>query len=222
MRLRVAAVAAIVLLLAACAHAHPPAPAPSTTTAGRHVDPGNIRRVGRDVPPDFEVTAISGVAAPSELWGVAGHGTASPARCAALADPAGGHGQAAQGISGSGPAGLVYAVVAAMPTGPVTLDQSLVAQCRQWTMTGGRATARVHLVDSPRIDGAETLGMATDITNSVEGGNEITSRVSTFTAYLGNYYAFTTLISDPGAPPSSLTPQFASDLLVKAVSALRA
>jgi hypothetical protein len=178
--------------------------------------------VRRDVPPDFEVSPISGVAAPSELWGVAGHGAATPARCAALADPAGGNGQAAQGISGSGPAGLVYVVVAAAPTGQVSLDQSLVAQCRQWTMTGGRATARVRLIDSPRIDGAETLGMATDITNSVEGGNEITSRISTFTAYLGNYYAFTTLISDPGAPPSSLTPQFASDLLVKAVSALRA
>jgi Domain of unknown function (DUF5642) len=222
MPLRLAAVVAIVLLLASCAHAHQPAPAPSTTMAGRHVDPANIRRVGRDLPPDYEVSAISGVAAASELWGVAGHGAATPARCAALADPAGGHGQAAQGISGSGRGGIVYAVVVAAPTGQVSLDQSLVAQCRQWTMTGGRAVARVHLVDSPRIDGAETLGMATDITSSVEGGNEISSRVSTFTAYLGNYYAFTMLISDPGAPPSSLTPQFASDLLVKAVSALRA
>ncbi len=221
MRLRVAAVSAIVLLLASCSPAHQPAPAPSQTTAARHVDPANIRRVGRDLPPDYEVSAISGVAAPSALWGVAGQGAATPARCAALADPAGGQSQAAQGISGSGPGGLVYAVVVAAPTGPVSLDQSLVAQCRQWTMTGGGAMARVHLIDSPRIDGAETLGMATDITNSVEGGNEISSRVSTFTAYLGNYYAFTMLISDPGAPPSSLTPQSASDLLVKAVSALR-
>jgi hypothetical protein len=41
-------------------------------------------------------------------------------------------------------------------------------------------------------------------------------------AYLGDYYAFTTLISDPGSPESPLTPQFAADLLVKTVSALRA
>jgi hypothetical protein len=195
---------------------------PSATTAGRHVNPGNIRRVGHDLPPDYEVSAFPGVAAPSALWGVAGQGASTPARCAALADPTGGRGQGAQGISGSGPGGIVYAVVVAAPTGLVSLDQSLVAQCRQWTMTGGRAAARVHLIDSPRIDGAETLGMATDVTNSVEGGNVILSRVSTFTAYLGTYYAFTTLVSDPGAPPSSLTPQFASDLLVKAVSALRA
>jgi Domain of unknown function (DUF5642) len=89
-------------------------------------------------------------------------------------------------------------------------------------MTSGRATARVHLVDPPRIDGAETVGMAADITTSVEGGNEIGSRANTFTAYLGDYYAFTTVISDPGAPDSALTPQFAADLLVKAVSALLA
>jgi len=116
----------------------------------------------------------------------------------------------------------VYAVVAAAPSGPVSLDHSLVSQCRGWTTTSGRATARVHLADAPRIDGAETLGMATDITTSVEGGNQIGSRANTFTAYLGDYYAFTTLISDPGSPQSPLTPQFAADLLVKAVSALRA
>ena len=81
--------------------------------------------------------------------------------------------------------------------------------------------ARVRLIDAPRIDGAETLGMATEITTSVEGGNEIDSRASTFTAYLGDYYAFTTLISDPGSPDPALTPQFAADLLVKSVSALR-
>ena len=89
-------------------------------------------------------------------------------------------------------------------------------------MTGGHATARIHLVDPPRIDGAETLGMVTDIITSVEGGNEIDSRANPFTAYLGDYYAFTTLISDPGSPHSSLTPHSAADLLVKAVSALRA
>jgi Domain of unknown function (DUF5642) len=222
MRLRAAAGVAVVLLLTSCAHARQPAPTPSGGTSPRHVDPANIRRVGRELPPGYEVSGVSGVAAPPAIWGLGGNGAATPARCAALADPAGGHGQFAQGISGSGAGGIVYAVVVAVPTGPVTLDQSLVIQCREWTMTSGRATARVHLVDPPRIDGAETVGMATDITTSVEGGNEIGSRANTFTAYLGDYYAFTTLISDPGSPHSPLTPQFAADLLVKTVSALRA
>jgi Domain of unknown function (DUF5642) len=212
----------IVSLLTACAHPRPPAPVPSQSAAAGHVNPAHIKRLARELPTGYEVTGISGQTAPSASWGLGGNGATTPVRCAALADPAGGHGQSAQGISGSGAGGIVYAVVAAAPTGPVVLDPSLLALCRTWTMTSGRATARVHLVDPPRIDGAETVGMAADITTSVEGGNEIGSRANTFTAYLGDYYAFTTVISDPGAPDSALTPQFAADLLVKAVSALRA
>jgi len=222
MRPRVAVTLVILLLLASCAHARQPAPAPSQSTAPRHVDPANIRWVRRELPPGYEVTGLSGQAAPPATWGLGGDGAASPARCAALADPAGGHGQSAQGISGSGSGGIVYAVVAAAPTGPVALDPLLVNQCHDWTMTSRRTTAHVHLVDAPRIDGAETLGMTADITTRVEGGNEIGSRANTFTAYLGDYYAFTTVISDPGSPGSALTPQFATNLLVKVVSALRA
>ena len=143
---------------------------------------------------------MSDVTAPPGIWGLGGAGVATPPRCAALADPAGGHGQSAQGISGSGAGGTVVRGGGRSACGPLTLNQSLVAQCRQWSMTGRRASARVHLVDAPRIDGAETLGMAAEIVTSVEGGNEIGSRASTFIAYLGDYYAFTTLISDPGSP----------------------
>jgi hypothetical protein len=178
--------------------------------------------VGRELPPGYEVTAISGPASPPAIWGLGENSASSPPHCAALADPAGGHGQSAQGISGSGAGGIVYAVVATASSGPVSLDPTLVTQCQAWTMTAGRATAHVHLVAAPRIDGAETLGMAAEIITSVEGGNQIGSRTSTFTAYLGDYYAFTTLTSDPGSPQTPLTPQFAAGLLVKAVSALRA
>jgi len=215
------AAAMVFPLLAACAHPSQRPPAPSAGAAARHVDPANIRRVRRDIPPGYEVTTVSSVAAPPGIWGLGGAGGATPPRCAVLADPASGHGQSPQGISGSGAGGTVYAVVVAAPTGPLALDQSLVAHCRQWSMTGRRASARVLLIDAPRIDGAETLGMAVEIVTAVEGGNEIGSRASTFTAYLGDYYAFTTLISDPGSPDAALTPQFAADLLVKTVSVLR-
>src|ERR1700739_3372840 len=140
MRLRVAAV--VVLLLAACAHARQPAPTPSGSTQARQVTPANTRRMGRKPPRGYEVPGISGVPTPPRIWGLGGDGAVTPARCAALADPAGGHGQSAQGISGSGAGGIVYAVVVAVPTGPVALDQSLVTQCRAWTMTSGRATGR--------------------------------------------------------------------------------
>jgi hypothetical protein len=219
--MRRSAAAATLLLLAGCGHHDDHPPAPSTSAAAAHVDPGNVRRVRRDLPPGYEAAPIADVTAPTGVWGLGGAGVASPARCGGLADPADGHGQRAQGISGSGAGGTLYAVVVGAPTGPLALDHSVAAQCRQWTMTGRRATAHVHLVDGPRIDGADTVGMTADIVTSVEGGNEIASQASTFIAYLGDCYAFTTLISDPGSPNAALTPQFAEDLLVKTVSAVR-
>jgi hypothetical protein len=219
--MRFSAAGAALLLLAGCGQPAGHPPAPSVEAAAHHVDPSKIRRVRRDLPPAYEVAPVADVTAPSGIWGLGGTGVATPARCAPLADPGGGHGQRAQGISGSGAGGTVYAVVVAGPGGPEALDHAVVAQCRQWSMTGRRANARVHLVDAPHIDDADTVGMAADIATSVEGGNEIGSQATTFIAYLGDYYAFTTLISDPGSPHPALTPQFAADLLVKTVSALR-
>jgi hypothetical protein len=219
--MRLGSATVIFLLLAACAHPTEVGSAPSVSATARHIDPANVRRVRRDLPPGYEVATVTGVAAPPAIWGLGGAGVANPMRCAALADPVSVHSQGAQGISGSGAGGTVYAVVVAVSTGRATLNQSLVAQCRQWSMTGGRARARVHLIDPPRIDATETLGIVAEISTSVEGGNEIASRATTFTAYLGDYLAFTTLISDPGSPDPALTPQFAADLLVKTVSELR-
>ena len=146
--------------------------------------------------------------------------TVKPPQCATLADPGNGRDQSAQGVSGSGTGGIVDAVVVSLP-GPVDLDHILVAACGQWSMTAGHTTVSVRLTDPPHIDGAETLGMVADIKTSVESGTEIDSRAYTFIAYLGNYYAFTTLTTDPGSALPALPPQFAADLLVKTVSTLR-
>jgi Domain of unknown function (DUF5642) len=216
--MRLLAAAAVLLLLAGCGQPVERPTAPSASAPSRHIDPGNIRRVRRDLPPGYEVVPVVDVTAPSGIWSLGGVGLATPTRCAPLADPGGGHVQRAQGISGSGAGGTVSAVVVAEP---VALDVSLLAQCRQWGIVGRRASARVHLVDAPDIDGAATVGMTADILTSVEGSNEIRSQASTFTAYLGDYYAFTTVVSDPGSPNAALTPQFAAELLVKAVSAVR-
>jgi len=219
--MRRASAATVLLMIAGCAHPTEHRPSPPVGSAAHRVDPGNIRRVRRDLPPGYEVAPISNVSAPENVWGIGGVGVADPARCAPLADPAGGHGQGAQGISGSGPGGTVYAAVVAAPVGGVVLDHGLLDQCRQWSMTGRRASAHVHLIDAPHIQSADSVGMTADIVTAVEGGNEIGSQASTFTAYLGDYYAFTTVVSDPGSPNPALTPQFAADLLVKTVSAVR-
>src|SRR5690349_13523410 len=139
--MRMLVAAAMLLPLAGCGHPVERAPAPSASAPSRQIDPANIRRVRRDLPPGYEAAPVANVTAPSDIWRLGGVGVASPARCAPLADPGGGHGQRAQGISGSGAGGTVYAVVVAAP---VALDPSLVAQCRQWGIAGRRASARVH------------------------------------------------------------------------------
>jgi hypothetical protein len=221
------------MLVAACAQSPAPtsvlAPSISPSAHGSGVNPANIKRIGRELPPGYEVTSgIPATASPRVIWGLKADAaliTAKPAPCAALADPGNGRGQA-QGISGSGSGGIVDAVVVALSAlpGPVAPDNNLIAACGQWTMVDGHTghiDAGIRLIEPPRIDGVETVGMVTDIRTSVESGTEIDSRVYTFIAYLGDYYAFTTVTTDPGSPLPALTPQFAADLLVKTVSTLR-
>lgn len=217
---------ALALLVAACAQAPAPVPSPARTKAPppTAVNPANIKRVVRDLPPGYEATmGIPTGATPAVIWSLGPDASdikARPPQCGTLADPGNGRDQSAQGVSGSGSGGIIDAVVVALP-GPVDLPDDVVAACGQWTMTAGRTTASVHLTGAPHIDGAQTLGMVADIKSSVESGTEIDSRTYTFTAYLGNFYAFTTLTTDPGSVVPALPPQFAADLLVKTVSTLR-
>jgi hypothetical protein len=214
---------AVSVLLASCAHGSAPAPsaAPTKSTSRNTVNPANIKRLVRELPPNYEVTTgIPSGALPRVIWSLEADATIKPPQCGTLADPGDGRDQSAQGFSGSGTGGIVDAVVVALP-GPAGLDASVVGACGRWTIGDGHTTAAVHLVDAPHIDGVPTLGMVADIKSSVESGTEIDSRVYTFTAYLGNYYAFTTLTTDPGSALPALPPQFAADLLVKTVSTLR-
>jgi len=216
-------------VVAACAHATAPRPPTAPTNpppaTAVTVDPANIRRVVRELPPGYEVStaAIPAAASPKVLWSMNADTSdvrGRPPQCVTLADPGNGRGQSAQGVAGSGSGGIIDAVVVALPA-PVDFPHDLIAACGQWTMTAGHTTARVRLIDAPHVDGAETLGMQVDIKSSVESGTQIDSRAYTFTAYLGNYYAFTMLTTDPGSALPVLPPQFAADLLVKTVSTLR-
>lgn len=212
-------------VIVGCGHspARAPSAAPSRSApAGAVVvNPANIKRVVRDLPPGYEVTTgIPSAASPRVIWSLEPDVRAKPAACSILADPGNGRDQSAQGVSGSGGGGIVDAVVVALP-GPVNFPEHLVTTCAQWSMTDEHTVARVHLTEAPHIDGVETLGVVADIKSSVESGTEIDSRTYTFIAYLGTYYAFTTLTTDPGAALPVLPAQFAADLLGKTVSTLR-
>ncbi|BCO34645.1 hypothetical protein JMUB5695_01224 [Mycobacterium heckeshornense] len=185
------------------------------------ITPANIKRVTRDLPRGYEVTGLAAATVPAAIWGLGAHWAAHPAQCATLADPLQGRGESGQGVSGSGSGGIVYAVVTTLPAQSAPTEHPIMSQCRQWIMATHHAATRVRLVDPPHIDGIQTVGMASETTTSVEGGSEIAFYARTFAAYLGDYYAFTVLVTDPGSAYSPLPPQFAADLLVKTVGALR-
>jgi hypothetical protein len=180
------------------------------------VNPARIERVRRNLPSGYDVAAIDKRVTPIALWGFGSQWVADPALCAALAapavDPA-----TARGWSGSGPGGIVYAVVARTTAEP---DPGLAEQCDHWTVTGGHSSATVMAVTAPVISDTRTTGMATAISTVVEGGNETHSHADTFTADLGEFRCFVTVVTDPGAP-TPLGADFAADMLVKTVSAIR-
>jgi hypothetical protein len=208
-----ALLAALSVLVSACAES--PSSAPPTPTSRSQVNPARIDRVRTELPSGYEVAALSGRAAPIAFWGLGPDWTADPQRCGALADPVAG--ATMRGWSASGAGGIVYAVVA---TSTAKLDQSLIDECGRWTVSAGRTSGSVALVAAPEIDGAATVGLDATATTAVEGGTETHSHADTFTAYLGDYVAFVTVVTDPGSPNPALGQDFAAELLVKTVSAL--
>jgi hypothetical protein len=209
--------AALVLFAAACGRSPSPAPSETRSTSSARVNPARIERVRADLPTGYEVSALSGRAAPVLFWGLGLGWAADPPRCGALADPAA-DASTTRGWSASGVGGIVYAVAAQTRA---DLDPTVVAECGAWTLTSGRTSASVTLVAAPAIDGAATVGMSVATTTVVEGGTETHSHADSFTAYLGDYVAIITVVTDPGSPNPALGQEFAADLLVKTVSALR-
>lgn len=175
-----------------------------------------VERVRSDLPTGYEFTPLPARAAPIALWGLGPQWTADPASCGGLGDPTGDG--PVHGWSASGPGNIVYAVVTATGVG---LDQASLDKCGSWSLSAGHTAGVVTVVDPPVVDGAQTLGLSSDETTTVEGGTETHSHAETFIAYLGDHVAYVTVVTDPGSSAPSLGPGFASDLLVKTVAALR-
>jgi hypothetical protein len=208
---------ALSFCVAACAQLPSSAPSTATTVSSALVNPARIERVRADLPSGYEVSPLAGRAAPLAFWGFGPGWTADPPRCLALADPVA-DAATTRGWSASGAGGIVYAVVAGSAA---ALDRSLIDECGQWTVSAGRTSGSVTSVAAPTIDGAATVGLSTTATTVVEGGTETHSHADTFIAYLGDYVAFITVVTDPGSPNPALGQDFAAELLVKTVSALR-
>jgi hypothetical protein len=214
--------ATAVLCLVACGQGDRPSSGSSATSPGEaaRVNPANIARVRGELPATYEVADVSGPASPAAFWGFGPGWVTDPPACGVLADPLP-DAATTSGWSGSGPGGIVFAAITGSPPARVELDPAVVTVCGQWTARSGNTIGAVNLIAAPSIDGAATLGMSTVATTVVEGGTETTSAASTFSAYLGEYVAFVTVVTDPGSPNPPLGQDFAADLLVETVSALR-
>ncbi|WP_238885023.1 DUF5642 family protein [Mycobacterium sp. IDR2000157661] len=206
-----------VLAVAACAApSSPPMDAASSPQPSSQVNPARIDRVREELPSDYETAELSGPVSPAVLWGYGTAWSADPPQCAALADPVGA--ATAAGWSASGPGGIVHAAVAASRG---AVDSAVLAECQQWTIVGGRTAGRVTRVPAPALAQATAVALVTTSTTVVEGGTETRSKSDTVTAYLGEHVAFVSVVTDPGSPTPQLGSDFASDLIVKTVSALR-
>ena len=212
-----ALLAALSLGVAACGQAPGSNARTATPLSSTSLNPARIDRVRTELPSGYEVAGLSGRAAPAAFWGLRSDWAADPPRCGALADPAA-DAATTRGWSASGAGGIVYAVAA---VSKATLDPSLIDECGRWSVSAGHTRARVSIVAAPTIDGAVTVGASAATTTVVEGGIETHSHADTFTAYLGDYVAFVTVVTDPGSPNPPLGQDFAANLLVKTVSALR-
>ncbi len=217
---------ASIAMVALCAAACGQSPAPTATSPAApssspvHVRPANIAKVRGDLPAGYEVADIAGRTAPASGWGFGPGWTAEPPQCAALADPVT-DGAVTRGWSASGGGGIVNAVVTGSPGAAVRLDHALIAECAQWNLSAGHTSGDVTFAAAPDIDGVATVGLSTAITTVVEGGTQTRAHADTFIAYLGDYVAFVTVVTDPGSPNPPLGQDFAAELLEKTVSALR-
>jgi hypothetical protein len=217
---------ASIAMVALCAAACGQSPAPTATRSAApssspvHVRPANIAKVRGDLPAGYEVADIAGRTAPASGWGFGPGWTAEPPQCAALADPVT-DGAVTRGWSASGGGGIVNAVVTGSPGAAVRLDHALIAECAQWNLSAGHTSGDVTFAAAPDIDGVATVGLSTAITTVVEGGTQTRAHADTFIAYLGDYVAFVTVVTDPGSPNPPLGQDFAAELLEKTVSALR-
>jgi len=217
-------IAVMALSTGCAAPAAPPAP-PSASRSpaaapGGAVDPNRIGRLRADLPPGYEVAPADGHIVPIALWGLPADSVTDPVLCRRIVDPSTGPSDA-RGLSGSGAGGIVYVSVVSAGAGPAVLDPAVRDACGHWRVTGAHSTADVHIIDAPAVPSADTVGLTASIRTVVESGTQTDAAAQAFIAYLGDAYVFVTLVTDPGAVSPPLPPQFAADLLVRAVAVLR-
>lgn len=134
--------AVVALFVVACGAPPGPSTSGQTTSSSTlgQVHPGRIDRVRGALPDGYETADITGRIAPVALWGFGPGWTADPPQCGALAEPLV-EPVTTKGWSGSGPGGIVYAVVA---QGQASLDPALIRRVWGLDAVGGTHVRQRH------------------------------------------------------------------------------
>jgi hypothetical protein len=101
----------------------------------------------------------------------------------------------------------------------VPFDASAADKCKRVTFAGANVRGVVDVVESPHIDGAQTLGTHRQVQTAVGTGE-----LYDYVAYLDNYLVVVTAnpLVVPKQPVAQVNTQRARDLLAAAVTAVRA
>lgn len=146
-----------------------------------------------------------------------------PADCAKFATgqvvpPGTGGNMAAVSAEGEGNRFIVIAVETSEPM-PVTQPGT---DCQKVSFAGGAVRGTVEVVEAPKIDGAQTLGVHR-VLQAVVNGQAQTGEVFNYSAHFGDYQILVSAnpLVLPGKPVAPVNTQRARDLLVGGVAAIR-
>ncbi|MEU9808878.1 DUF5642 family protein [Mycobacterium sp. NPDC050853] len=192
-----------------------------------HVKIGNIASLKSQFGPEFTVKAMEPAGMDPRMLSPAPLPpgmTVDPADCAKYsggsAVPGGLKGNMAA-LTATG-AGNQYVAVAVETSQEVPFDPAVSEQCKKVDFRGNGIVGRTEVIDAPAIDGARTLGMKRDVLSGTSG-KTVGQEVLNYSAYLGRYMVVVTVspVAVGNVPPAPPDGKRASDLLVKAVAAVR-
>ncbi|MGH3722617.1 MAG: DUF5642 family protein [Mycobacterium sp.] len=214
------AACALALVVSGCTHT-------VQDPVNHHVTIGNIASLKGQFGPEFTVNTMEPAGMDPKLLSPAPLPpgvTVDPPSCAKYsggsAIPAGLKGNMAA-LTATG-AGNQYVAVAVETSQEVPFDPAVSDECKKVGFRGNGIAGQTEVIDAPAIDGARTLGMKRDVLSGTSG-KAVGQEVLNYSAYLGRYMVVVTVspVAVGNVPPALPDGKRASDLLVKAVAAVR-
>jgi hypothetical protein len=114
-----------------------------------------------------------------------------------------------------------FIVIAVETNEPVPVTEPGM-DCKKVAFSGGALRGTVEVVDAPKIDGAQTLGVHR-VLQTVINGQPRTGEVYNYSAHFGDYQVLVTAnpLVVPDKPVAPVNTQRAGELLVAGVEAIR-